>query len=57
MIRFDHTGLVYDYEDFLAASRDTADGVYFAIADRDNYGILIEDATLADLSADDIVFS
>jgi hypothetical protein len=36
---------------------DTADGVYFAIAGRDNYGILIEGATLSDLSADDFIFS
>ncbi|WP_374846761.1 calcium-binding protein [Brucella ciceri] len=57
VIHFDHAGFVYDYEDFVAASRDTADGVFFAIADRDDYGILIEGASLSDLSADDFVFS
>ena len=50
-------GFVYDYDDFLAASRDTADGVYFAIAGRDDYGILIEGVSLSELSADDILFS
>ncbi len=57
VIRFEHAGFVYDFDDFVAASRDTADGVYFAIAGRDDYGILIEDVSLADLSPDDIVFA
>jgi Ca2+-binding RTX toxin-like protein len=55
VIRFEHAGFVYDYEDFIAASRDTADGVYFAIAGRDDYGILIEGVSLSDLSPDDIL--
>ncbi|WP_273786819.1 calcium-binding protein [Brucella intermedia] len=57
VIHFDRAGFVYDYEDFVAASGDTADGVFFAIADRYDYGILIEDVSLSDLSADDFVFS
>ncbi|NKC52344.1 hypothetical protein HED63_27390 [Ochrobactrum cytisi] len=57
VIQFDHAGFVYDFDDFVAASRDTADGVYFAIADRDDYGMLIEGVSLSDLSADDFVFS
>jgi Ca2+-binding RTX toxin-like protein len=57
VIRLEHAGFVYDYDDFIAASEDTADGVYFAIAGRDDYGILIENVSLADLSPDDIVFA
>ncbi|QEL22697.1 calcium-binding protein [Bosea sp. F3-2] len=57
VIRFEQAGFVYDYDDFLAASRGTPDGVYFAIAGRDDYGILIEGVSLSDLSTDDIVFS
>lgn len=47
---------IHDFDSFLAASHDTAAGVYVSF-DGDTNGILIEGVTLADLSADDVMFS
>ncbi|MBN9134792.1 MAG: type I secretion C-terminal target domain-containing protein, partial [Phyllobacterium sp.] len=47
---------IHDFDSFLAASHDTADGVYVSF-DGDSSGILIEHVSLADLSPDDVVFS
>ncbi|UXN66802.1 hypothetical protein N8E89_19590 (plasmid) [Phyllobacterium sp. A18/5-2] len=44
-----------DFDSFIAASQDTAAGVYVSFAG-DTNGILIEDISFADLSADDLVF-
>ena len=46
----------YDFDSFVAASQDTAAGVYVSF-DGDTNGILIENISLADLSADDVVFT
>jgi Ca2+-binding RTX toxin-like protein len=54
VIRFSEFG--WNYDTFLAASIDTEGGVYVSF-DGDTYGILIEDISLSDLSADDVVFS
>lgn len=45
-----------DFDSILAASHDTAEGVYVRF-DGDTNGILIEGIALADLSADDVVFA
>lgn len=50
--RFD----IADYNAFLAVSHDTEDGVYVSF-DGETDGILIEGVTLAELSADDVVFT
>lgn len=45
-----------DFDAFLAASRDVEDGVYISFNGTDDFGILIENVSLADLSSSDIVF-
>lgn len=45
-----------DFESFLAASRDTPEGVYVSF-DGDAHGILIQNTLLADLSAADVLFA
>lgn len=45
-----------DFDAFLAASRDVEDGVYISFNGTDDFGILIENVSLADLSPSDIVF-
>ncbi len=52
---FGDTG-IHDFESFVAACRDTPEGVYVSF-DGDLNGLLIEHATLASLSADDIAFA
>ena len=47
---------IYDFASFMAASRDTAQGVFVSF-DGDTRGILMENITLADLSSDDVVFT
>ncbi len=51
----DDTG-IHDFESFLAASRDTPEGVYVSF-DGDSNGILIQNAVLANLSGDDVAFA
>lgn len=46
---------IRDFEGFIAASHDTAGGVFVAL-EGDTNGVLIENVTLTDLSADDVVF-
>ncbi|MEJ5902430.1 calcium-binding protein [Ochrobactrum teleogrylli] len=45
-----------DFDAFLAASRDVEDGVYISFNGTDDFGILVENVSLADLAASDIVF-
>ena len=47
---------IYNFASFVAASHDTQQGVYVAFHGEIE-GILIEDVSLADLSADDIAFT
>ena len=47
---------IYNFASFVAASHDTHEGVYVAFHGEIE-GILIEDVSLADLSADDIAFT
>ena len=47
---------IHDFNSFLAASHDTAEGVYVSF-DGDTNGILIEGISIADLSADDVAFT
>ncbi|WP_331371348.1 SMc04171 family calcium-binding repeat protein [Sinorhizobium chiapasense] len=47
---------IRNYADFLAASTDTASGVYVAFNGSDIHGLLIEDVSLAALTADDVLF-
>ncbi|WDZ81579.1 calcium-binding protein (plasmid) [Ensifer adhaerens] len=49
-----HSYGMWDYDAFLDASNDTAEGIYVEF--REGTGILIEGVTLADLSASDIIF-
>lgn len=45
-----------DFDTFLAASRDVGDGVYISFNGTDDFGILVENVSLAELSSSDIVF-
>ncbi|OIS92866.1 calcium-binding protein [Brucella cytisi] len=45
-----------DFDAFLAASRDVEEGVYISFNGTDDFGILVENVSLADLSSSDIVF-
>ena len=45
-----------DFDAFLAASRDVEDGVYISFNGTDDFGIFVENVSLADLSSCDIVF-
>ncbi|WEX74611.1 calcium-binding protein [Sinorhizobium numidicum] len=47
---------IHDYAGFLAASTETAAGVYVAFNGSDTYGLLIEGVSLAAVSANDVVF-
>jgi Ca2+-binding RTX toxin-like protein len=47
---------IHDYASFLTASHDTAAGVYVSFGS-DTNGILIEGVTLANISANDVIFS
>jgi Ca2+-binding RTX toxin-like protein len=47
---------IYNFDSFVAASHDTEEGVYVAFHG-ETEGILIEDVSLADLSADDVDFT
>ncbi|MFK3964319.1 calcium-binding protein [Ensifer adhaerens] len=51
----DTTG-IHSYADFLAAARDTADGVFVSFNGSETEGILIEDSSLSVLSESDLVF-
>lgn len=48
---------IHNFNDFLAASTQTADGVYVAFHGSNTYGILLENVQLSSFSADDLVFS
>ncbi|ASP93653.1 calcium-binding protein [Sinorhizobium meliloti] len=52
---FGDTG-IQDFQSFVAASRDTPEGIYVSF-DRHSNGLLIEDTMLANLSRDDIAFA
>lgn len=45
-----------DFDAFLAASHNVEDGVYISFNGTDDFGILVENVSLADLSSGDIVF-
>ncbi|PRA82557.1 hypothetical protein CQ054_19810 [Ochrobactrum sp. MYb29] len=45
-----------DFDAFRAASRDVEGGVYISFNGTDDFGILVENVSLADLSPSDIVF-
>jgi Ca2+-binding RTX toxin-like protein len=47
---------IHDFDSFLAASHDTAQGVYVSF-DGDENGIFIESVSLADLTENDVVFT
>lgn len=47
---------IHDYDSFLAASHDTAGGVFVSF-NGDTSGILIEGITLANLSSNDVIFT
>ncbi|MBD9371762.1 calcium-binding protein [Rhizobium sp. ARZ01] len=47
---------IHDYASFLAASTDTASGVYVAFNGSSTFGFLIEGVSLAALTAEDLVF-
>lgn len=47
---------IHDFNSFIAASHDTAGGVFVSFGD-DSTGILIENVSLSDLTPDDVVFS
>nr|WP_245181939.1 calcium-binding protein [Sinorhizobium mexicanum] len=47
---------IRNYADFLAASTDTASGVYVAFNGSDTYGLLIEGVSLQALTAGDVIF-
>ena len=45
-----------DFDAFLAASHNVENGVYISFNGNDDFGILVENVSLADLSSSDIVF-
>ncbi|PST21978.1 calcium-binding protein [Mesorhizobium plurifarium] len=50
------TTRIDSFADLIAAATETEDGLYIAFNGSDTFGLLLDNVSLADLSADDVVF-